>query len=123
MTNNRNLDITAEPDAPLFWSADDLLRWRAGASSGATITYFAGPSSLMRERTRDAALEQTAAMAWYLYMQGRAVLTFVQRADGVGEYRANAADLKPVVERDRNPAPSPTPKVTARRRKADAAAP
>ncbi len=119
---NRNLDVTAEPDAPAFWSADDLLRWRSGASPGATITYFAGPSSLMRERTRDAALEQTAATAWHLYMQGRAVLTFVQRADGVGEYSITAADLAPVVERDRNPAPSPTPKVTtAKRRKADAA--
>jgi hypothetical protein len=101
-------DLTAAVDAPLFWSAPDLEHWRATAPLGSVVAYYTGPG-LMRERTRDVALDATAAVAWHLYLTGRAILTQAQISPGVFEYRATAADLKPPVERDRTPAPSQIP--------------
>jgi len=109
-------DITADLDAPLFWAAEDLARWRSGASPGATITYYAGLPSLMRARTKDVALDQTAAAAWSIYMAGRGMLTFFQRPDGIGEYRLTVADLEPVRERDRAPPPTQLPSGKPRKR-------
>jgi hypothetical protein len=104
------------PPGPSFLAAEDLARWRFGASPGATITYYAGTASLMRARTKDVALEQTAAAAWSIYMAGRGILTFCQRPDGIGEYRLTAGDFEPVVERDRAPPPTQLPSGKPRQR-------
>jgi hypothetical protein len=112
-------DITGAADAPAFLAADDLTRWRAAVSEGTTITYYTG-SGLARHRSRDIRLDATAWCAWSLYLSGRAILTQTQIAPGVFEYRATAANLQPVVERDRAPL-SIAPKVTTKPRKAEAA--
>jgi hypothetical protein len=108
-------DITDAVDAPLFWSAPDLEHWRATAPLGSVVAYYTGPG-LMRERTRDVALDATAAVAWHLYMSGRACLTQSQISPGVFEYRATAVDLAPVRERDRAPPPTQLPSGKPRKR-------
>jgi len=116
------MDITDAPDAPAFVAAEDLEHWRAIAAVGATAVYYQGPG-LMRERVRDIRLNVTAATAWRLYLQGRAVLTQAQVAPGVFAYQITVVDLSPVVERDRNPVPSQLPAgkaITTKRRKAAA---
>ncbi len=85
-------DATASGD---FLAADDPEAWRATAQVGETVVYYVGPT-LMRARTKDAALDRTAAVAFGIYASGRGTCVQAKIGDGVYQYQLQAMDGVPI---------------------------
>jgi hypothetical protein len=89
------------PDATVsgdFLAADDLEAWRSTAQVGETVVYYVGPG-LMRSRTKDVALDRTAAVAYSLYLSGRGTCVQAKIGDGVYQYQLQAMDGVPIKPR------------------------
>jgi hypothetical protein len=95
-----NIAVEAPPpaDVPMTIAAvEDLMRWRADPTrkTGDSFVYYAGSSPVMRERSRDIAVDQIAATVRSMYESDRVVPMCRRNGQGM-EYLVQAVDNDPV---------------------------